>query len=200
MTQKRRRVYAVSILDKNSEKIISNKLNDLVIKLIKEKNYKTKEQKINEILDFDNIDKQESIWAQIKNTTSRIRMIESSPIYLKNNLNNEKIFNQNIKINPKKIIYSKENKTPTITTKQDRLPNVGILWFENKWFDKNKIPYTNFRFIQPKESYKLMGFDEEDYLRAKKSIINAVQNSNRIETATRDIIWKQAGNGQWMWC
>ncbi len=169
MTQARKRVYAVSILD--NKKIISNKLNELVIEKITNDNYKIKKQKIKEIIDFNNKFIEESIWSQIKNTPSRLRMIDSSLLITKDTI-----------------------KTPTLTTKQDRLPNAGVVPFPYKRTDKSGILYTNYRFIQARESYRLMGFDEKDYWNAKAIIEKTIEDSKRIETATRDIIWKQAGN------
>ena len=169
MTPARRRVYAVSILD--NKKIISNQLNELVVEAIEKDSYKLKKQKIEEILDFENKYFEESLWAQIKNTPSRIRMIDASPIHT-----------------------IKSKKTPTLTTKQDRLPNAGSILFENNRKDKKGVPYTSYRFLQPQETYRLMGFDLDDYAKAKETIKQAMKNAGRLETSTRDILWKQAGN------
>ena len=46
----------------------------------------------------------------------------------------------------------------TITTKQDRHPNSGNLYFD---YPKNKL--SKYRFLTPRECFLLMGFDENDY-------------------------------------
>lgn len=47
----------------------------------------------------------------------------------------------------------------TITTKQDRNPNAGII-IHNLNLDKQKSPYRN---LTPRETFLLMGFDENDF-------------------------------------
>ncbi len=169
MIQARNRVFAVSILDNKG--VINSHLDELVKKTLKAKNYKIKQQKTTSIYDLKNTDLEESLWAQIKDTPSRKRMIDAGL-----------------------LIDESITKTPTISTKQDRLPNAGILEFKYPRKDINDIPYASYRFIQPKESYRLMGFDAKDYEKAKAMMKKAVKNAKRIETAPRDILWKQAGN------
>lgn len=48
----------------------------------------------------------------------------------------------------------------TITTKQDRHPNSGVIMMPNS--PDGKSP---FRYLTPRESFMLMGFEEEDYQR-----------------------------------
>ena len=52
----------------------------------------------------------------------------------------------------------KEKWTRTITTKQDRHPNCGTIEYMNKMKGKSQ-----YRFITPRESLMLMGFDKSDY-------------------------------------
>ena len=52
---------------------------------------------------------------------------------------------------------TKEQCCNTITLKQDRWPNAGIIDFEDYY-----------RFLTPMEQWLLMGFDKEDYLKSKK--------------------------------
>ena len=47
---------------------------------------------------------------------------------------------------------------PTVTTKQDRHPNSGVIDYFNDKERKSK-----FRYLTPRECFLLMGFDEEDY-------------------------------------
>lgn len=52
-----------------------------------------------------------------------------------------------------------KNIAKTITTKQDRFPNAGII-FHNYNFGEEKSLYRN---LTPRETFLLMGFDESDY-------------------------------------
>ena len=60
----------------------------------------------------------------------------------------------------------------TITLKQDRYPNAGIVNFENYY-----------RFLTPREQWLLMGFDEDDYKKASE-----------VNNNSKSILEKQAGN------
>ncbi len=146
---------------------IRSDLADVLKDLAKE--YKPKWiQTHEEVFDFMNKYRGESILAQIKKTKSRERMIENG-----------------LDINPK---Y--RGKISTVTTKQDRWPNVGNLKFTNKRSDKNGIPFTNRRFITHREAYKLMGFDEELFEKANTEMMNWCVS----EINARDKLLKQAGN------
>ena len=46
----------------------------------------------------------------------------------------------------------------TVTTKQDRNPNSGLIYYNN-----NAPGKTKWRYLTPRECFMLMGFDEEDY-------------------------------------
>lgn len=45
----------------------------------------------------------------------------------------------------------------TVTTKQDRNPNSGLIIYKNRARGK-----TKWRYLTPRECFKLMGFDESD--------------------------------------
>jgi DNA (cytosine-5)-methyltransferase 1 len=108
----------------------------------------------------------------MKKTPSRLRMIKAAKTITKDTI-----------------------KIPTVTTKQDRLPNCGDIDYKNKREDAQGVPYTNSRFISPMESYKLMGFKEEDYLKAKKILIdNAKLRNLKLDSSAREKLLKQAGN------
>ncbi len=49
----------------------------------------------------------------------------------------------------------------TVTTKQDRNPNSGLILYENGVEGKSK-----WRYLTPRECFMLMGFDEDDYIKA----------------------------------
>jgi DNA (cytosine-5)-methyltransferase 1 len=77
------------------------------------------------------------------------------------------------------------DKVQTITTKQDRHPNSGNLFFDP---DNDKARY---RFLTPRECFLLMGFDEIDY--------EILINNNYITRGnalffSRDVLYKLAGN------
>ncbi len=177
MVQARRRVFALSILDKENkidwESNIRDDLNDELLNSIKEGFKPTWIQTPKKVFDFDNKNIEEAIWSQIKNTPSRLRMIDAGK-----DLNDPNL-----------------TKSPTVTTKQDRLPNVGRLEFKNKREDENGVPYTDYRFISPKEAYALMGFNSSQYERAKKDMLNSTQlTGSRTLSSARERLYKQAGN------
>jgi len=66
------------------------------------------------------------------------------------------IYEFNPKIYHNKKVVSKT--IPTVTTKQDRHPNSGVIDYYNGKEGKSK-----FRYLTPRECFLLMGFDEEDY-------------------------------------
>lgn len=73
----------------------------------------------------------------------------------------------------------------TITTKQDRHPNSGNLYFNPK---NNGSRY---RFLTPRECFLLMGFDEKDYDALIDNNFNSRQNALFF---SRDRLYKLAGN------
>lgn len=109
----------------------------------------------------------EAMLSQPNKTDSRLKIWE----------NNSKIINEKFELN---------NKVQTITTKQDRHPNSGNLYFIEG--DKNKSQY---RFLTPRECFILMGFDEEDYEKLSSSNLLNVRNGSFF---ARDINYKLAGN------
>ena len=50
------------------------------------------------------------------------------------------------------------NLVPTITTKQDRHPNSGVIKYNHHMKGK-----CDFRYLTPRECFMLMGFDERDF-------------------------------------
>ena len=119
-------------------------------------NIKYKESKTKSLISFikhkDKYSK-EYIEATPNATPSRVRMRQDNPF----------------------LLESKH--TRTITTKQDRNPNCGTIKFENSLPNKSQ-----YRFITPRESLMLMGFDKTDYDKIKKTNIR------------KELIYKQAGN------
>lgn len=78
----------------------------------------------------------------------------------------------------------------TLTTKQDRHPNSGIIRIDNTLIDgfENKSKY---RFITPRESFMLMGFEESDF---ENLVSNDIPLSTRRNIFTKSKLTKMAGN------
>jgi len=144
--QKRVRTYMVSVLvEKDNDKRVK------VENYFKEHNLEDdryvrtlniKERKLKECLrlDYNNeVYRMEANMCQPNDTPSRKDIYEhNTKIYY-----NKKIMAQTV---------------PTVTTKQDRHPNSGVIDYWNEKEGKSK-----FRYLTPRECFLLMGFDEEDY-------------------------------------
>lgn len=74
----------------------------------------------------------------------------------------------------------------TITTKQDRNPNSGNLFFDSGIKGKSK-----FRYLTPRECLLFMGFTDEDYRNLKN---NNIEFHKGDALFSRDIILRMAGN------
>lgn len=158
--QKRVRTYMISVLvenDINKRRKVENYFKEHNLeddKYIRTLNIK--ERKIKEFLRLDYNNKayrKESDLCQPNDTPSRREIYE----------NNIKIYNNN-KVNSITV--------PTVTTKQDRHPNSGVIDYCNQKEGKSK-----FRYLTPRECFLLMGFDEDDY----NNIVN-----NNFEYRKRD--------------
>lgn len=75
---------------------------------------------------------------------------------------------------------------PTLTTKQDRHPNAGNIFFNPEGNKRSK-----FRYLTPRECFLLMGFDEGDFEKIKKSNFKSRKNSTFFR---RDKLIRLAGN------
>ncbi|MDW2933283.1 DNA cytosine methyltransferase [Mesomycoplasma ovipneumoniae] len=136
--QKRNRVFAVSFLkeiktpfanDLEFKKYILNLGQDISTDFDKRK------QIFQSIFNFDS-NNSENAGFLINATPSRIRMAEKV----------------------EKINESKNFIIRTLTTKQDRNPNTGIIKLENNLEKK-----LNYRFISNREAFSLMGFENSDF-------------------------------------
>lgn len=75
---------------------------------------------------------------------------------------------------------------PTVTTKQDRFPNSGVIDFEIGKEGKSK-----FRYLTPRECFMLMGFDEKDF----ENVVNYnFTTRGNVKFFTRDKLNRMAGN------
>lgn len=171
--QKRIRAYMISIYvgkDEKLKKKIDNyfKKNDLT-KITEPNQLNRKAIHIEDILrmDYSNpIYKKEAEESQPRDTPSR------RDIYV----DNEKL-------------YSKgrfAEIAPTLTTKQDRHPNSGVIDFNS-----GKKGMSTFRYITPREGFMFMGFDESDY---ESLLRNNFPATGRGDVFTRDKMNKMAGN------
>ncbi|MCH5179812.1 MAG: DNA (cytosine-5-)-methyltransferase [Erysipelotrichales bacterium] len=95
-----------------------------------------------------------------------------------------KIWDDNLKIINEDNIVA--NNSQTITTKQDRHPNSGNIYFD---YENNKK--SKYRFLTPRECFLLMGFDESDY---NKIISNNIKSRSNALFFSRDKMYKLAGN------
>lgn len=110
--------------------------------------------------------KNEADKSQIKDTPSRVKIVnENSKIY---------------------TLEGYVDLVKTITTKQDRNPNSGVIEYYNE-----REGYLNYRYLTPRECFLFMGFDEEDY--------NILIENNYMVSKTREFfsdskLIKLAGN------
>lgn len=144
--QKRIRTYMLSVLVKNDEKKKRKVENFFKEHNLENEKYvkslNIKERKLKEFLRLDYSNEQYRIEADLcqpNDTPSRKDIYE----------HNTKIYHD------KKVIAQT---VPTVTTKQDRHPNSGVIDYCNEKEGKSK-----FRYLTPRECFLLMGFDEEDY-------------------------------------
>ncbi|ENY69033.1 Cytosine-5 DNA methyltransferase [Metamycoplasma auris 15026] len=159
--QHRRRVFAISTLKEleipfNNDIEFKNYIDKITSN--KKLSLDKKRKKFNDIFKKFPCN-EENLSCLINHTPSRIKMIESV-----------KIINE-----------SKNFEIPTLTTKQDRIPNVGIIKLKNDYTNK-----TNYRFISPREAYRLMGFNDEDFNKLIPLIEKRILN--------KESLYRQAGN------
>ena len=98
----------------------------------------------------------------------------------------KKIWDNNPVIFDKDGNYTKEEFIRTITTKQDRHPNSGNLYFDCGIEGRGK-----FRYLTPRECMLFMGFTDEDY---EKIISDNPEQRVHSKLFPRDKIIRMAGN------
>ncbi|UCU26323.1 DNA cytosine methyltransferase [Mycoplasma anserisalpingitidis] len=164
--QTRERVYAISFLN-DIELPFSNdyEFNEYVKFISKEKAKIDRKQKFFDIFDIYNTKySDEALECLISDTPSR-----------------RKIVDDNLDISDLEKLKSRNFRINTLTTKQDRNPNVGTIKFVNNITNK-----LNNRFITPREAYKLMGFDDNDFNKLSKFI--------KLNILPKECLYRQAGN------
>lgn len=95
------------------------------------------------------------------------------------------IWNDNVKLIDANNQYIERDFAATLTTKQDRHPNSGNIYFD---IDNGK---SKFRYITPRESFMLMGFDENDFDKVNNI---SLKGRGASKFFTRDILLHLAGN------
>ena len=164
LPQTRKRVYALSILDYQGEVDKDGSILDI------------KDPEEDELPDLRNFLRQD-----YTNQTFLKEALNSNP---NRTPSRERMFNDNPKLS------LQERKTArTITTKQDRHPNAGVIDLrgtiiggDNRAMINNVICKANYRFLTPRECYLLMGFTDNDFDKVKEFNIR------------KEKLYQQAGN------
>ncbi|MFV0499325.1 MAG: DNA cytosine methyltransferase, partial [Bacilli bacterium] len=118
----------------------------------------------------------------VKNIKYLLEALESTPNHTESRLKmfeNERALT-NGKGNPLRDSKNKFNYCSTITTKQDRWHNAGVVNFTRKMFEDGSN--STHRLITPRESFLLMGYKEKQFNRLE---------ANNIPSAE---LYKMAGN------
>lgn len=97
-----------------------------------------------------------------------------------------KIWEENPKIIDEKGNLTKESFIRTVTTKQDRHPNSGNIYFDSHIEGRSK-----FHYLTPRECMLFMGFTDNDY---EKIIKNNSYQGKKSTLFPRDKIIRMAGN------
>ena len=166
LAQNRKRVYAISIkgnykVDKQFEII------DLDEKIFPTKFKKVSKLKTRTLKDI--------IKENYNNETYKSEALEVRP---NRTPSRERMFNLNYKLND----FDKYKYSRTVTTKQDRHPNAGVINLKNTILETTDKVKANYRFITTREAYLLMGFDDKDFNNVKKQNIR------------KEKLYQQAGN------
>ena len=151
---------------------------------------KTKKDKINRYFDDHNLENHQS--KPIKPLQSFFRIDYNNPQYkYEADISNPNFTPSRKRIHSENpIIFDGENATcdsiNTITTKQDRNPNSGLLKYNCS--SAEKAPYRN---LTPRECFLLMGFDETDF---QALMENDFFIKSNVKVFTKEKLIKMAGN------
>lgn len=157
--QKRVRTYMISVLVGND---------DVKRRRVKNyfKNHNLQEEDVIGCLDI----KQRKLKDLLRlNYNNNIYRAEADKCQPNDTPSRRDIYEFNLKIYHNKKVIAKT--VPTVTTKQDRHPNSGVIDYDNGKEGKSK-----FRYLTPRECFLLMGFDENDY---DNIVNNNFKNRNR---------------------
>ncbi|MFL0504197.1 DNA (cytosine-5-)-methyltransferase [Ureibacillus sp. 179-F W5.1 NHS] len=171
--QSRVRTYMISVLAKNSEQ--ANAINDYFIINNLENVYLEKEN----VLPLEKF-----LRLDYSNEKYKLEAIESTPAFTESR---KKIYENNVILATDNVVNNSEY-ARTITTKQDRHPNSGIIEYNNQILtDINK----RYRNLTPRECFLLMGFKEEQY---DLLMANNIDIGNERKFLTHSKLIKMAGN------
>ncbi|MCH5256004.1 MAG: DNA (cytosine-5-)-methyltransferase [Lachnospiraceae bacterium] len=172
--QNRERAYMISVLCKNNRETINgvkryfeeHNLENEEAGRLKQRNLTLKDILC---LNYEGVPKYkaEADASKPNDTPSRTKILEDNDMLYDGKKINEIIVN-------------------TVTTKQDRNPNSGLITYKN--YARGK---TKWRYLTPRECFKLMGFDEEDFDKVISD--NPMVTKNRSLYSTEKLI-KMAGN------
>ena len=144
--QKRERAYMISVLCKNNSTSINSVkqyFEEHNLEKDEAKKLKQRDLTLKDILclDYKSVPKYkiEADASKPNDTLSRKKILEDNDMLYDGKKINEIIVN-------------------TVTTKQDRNPNSGLITYKN--YARGK---TKWRYLTPRECFKLMGFDESDF-------------------------------------
>ena len=115
----------------------------------------------------------------------KFEAIESTPKHL--HLLEKKIYENNPILATDDIVHSSVH-ARTVTTKQDRHPNSGIIEYSNIQLTSANHKYRN---LTPRECFFWMGFEEEDFDRLQENNINITEYRKILPTSK---LIKLAGN------
>ncbi len=178
--QMRKRTFMISVFvgnNKQKRKVASKFLEETNLEVHSKNNRKN--PNISDFLRLDySIDKykEEALISTPNATPSRKKIREENPVIVENG---------------KALLDS----VRTITTKQDRHPNSGVI--KHNLHGKKKVIYdgkgdkADFRYLTPRECFLFMGFSEDDY---DNLINNNFESRSSTNFLTKDKLIKLAGN------
>lgn len=144
--QKRVRTYMISVLVGKDE-VKRKRVKNYFI------NHNLQDEDVIEYLDIKQKKLKEFLRLDYSNEKYRIEANMCQP---NDTPSRKDIYEFNTKIYQNEKVVAKT--IPTVTTKQDRHPNSGVIDYNNGKEGKSK-----FRYLTPRECFLLMGFDEKDY-------------------------------------
>ncbi len=144
--QNRKRAFMISVFCGDNDKLKSNVENYFSNNDLSDELYRS-------TLNIDFIPVEELL--RVNYTDERYRN-EANTIQPNDTESRRKIYDQNDLIYDGKEV--RRNLISTITTKQDRNPNAGVLDYDSGIIGKSK-----FRYLTPRECFLFMGFEEQDY-------------------------------------
>lgn len=195
--QARKRVYAISVLRSHNNEFYDTYLTK---KVIVDDKYNIADQSstydikktLNDILCFDYSNEEhkiESLSAIPNRTPSRKMMWQNNTILATKRQTIVEERRSTIRRYQQESDYFLLNTTRTITTKQDRNPNAGVIDIKETVLDENEQK-AKYRFITPREGIKLMGFDDNDF----NNIKNWKDDRDTLYSTRKEVLYRQIGN------